>query len=445
VDILSKADIFSEEKPQPEVGEIVESGNQEIRIFVTEEDIRGNDPTKMSNFFELRIRQLTRELATTNSNNILENIPLADLSMINEVIHYANELKIGEFRYVPNFDSLPQDVKKKLKEKIYKIGESKQVDGDMRAVILDENNTRVKDITLKLEKINSDSMERIRNISIQAQLKQIYEKLDAIQELQNYQIDRDRDRDIVNPFITAKKYILRAQEGGTQDYKRENLKKATDEITKAISAISTDLGTTSNHLFELIKKPIFQKTKMIEKFIGYMILDLKLFTIYIGVQLQVFDYLNDKVSAKLTLDDYQYLMQDFFDMNINQQKKSAVKVIHEYYNYNKNNVNFWYELGMEVNSVMHANLKSLEGKDGYLTPVLEVKEGVERSNLKKVCRICKKTLVSESIPDLCPRCLNIYGSGAVGALGATAVTFAKPLVTKFGGTAIKGVIKIIKH
>ena len=42
----------------------------------------------------------------------------------------------------------------KFQKGIYKIAESKQVDGNMRAVILDENDIRVKDITLKRIKNN---------------------------------------------------------------------------------------------------------------------------------------------------------------------------------------------------------------------------------------------------------------------------------------------------
>lgn len=54
-------------------------------------------------------------------------------------------------------------------------------------------------------------MDMARNLANQVQLRQINAKLGVIQDLQSYQIDRDRDKDIVVPFLNARDYILRAQ------------------------------------------------------------------------------------------------------------------------------------------------------------------------------------------------------------------------------------------
>lgn len=109
----------------------------------------------------------------------------------------------GKYGYVPDFDSGPHDIKIKLKKGIYKIGELKQVDGNMRATIFDEYNVKKKEITLKQVKNNPSTVETTWSIANQAQMRQIYAKLDDIQELQSYQIDRDCNRDIVTPFLNA--------------------------------------------------------------------------------------------------------------------------------------------------------------------------------------------------------------------------------------------------
>lgn len=85
----------------------------------------------------------------------------------------------------------------KLKKGIYSIGESKQVEDNLRAVILDENGVRIKDITLKKVMNNPWNVETMRSIGNQMQMRQIYAKLSEIQEFQTYQIQRDRDRDII--------------------------------------------------------------------------------------------------------------------------------------------------------------------------------------------------------------------------------------------------------
>lgn len=355
--------------------EIVESGKQELRIFVTDVDKCGVDVTKMSNFFESYIQQLTCDLSTNTAVNVIENIPIADLGIINEVIHRVGVMMDEKYVYVLDFDSLPHDIKEKYDKGIYKIGESKQVDGNMRAVIMDENDVRVKDITSKRVKSNLGTMETTRSIAIQAQLRQIFAKLDAIQELQSYQIDKDRDRDIVNPFLNARDYILRAQTGGTLEDNRENLKKATDELTKAINAIYTDLSTTSKHFAELTRRPIFQKTDQIKTYIGYLTLDLQLVTKYVGVLMHIFDYLGDKASSNLILEGYQHIMQDFFTNSINQTGSSAAILIHQYYPYNKHNRDWWLKFARDMKPVLQADLKSIEGKEIYLVSVEDVKNG----------------------------------------------------------------------
>ena len=150
------------------------------------------DITKMSNFFEVYIPQLSCELRTNTMIDVIRNVPVADIGIINDVVQHAEVMIGGEYGYVPDFDSLPYDIKTKLQKGIYKIGESKQVEGNMRAAIFDENNLKKKEITLKKVRKNPGTVETTRSIANQDQMRQIYAKLDDIQELQSYQIDRDR-------------------------------------------------------------------------------------------------------------------------------------------------------------------------------------------------------------------------------------------------------------
>ncbi|MDO9088010.1 MAG: hypothetical protein Q7U53_17520 [Anaerolineaceae bacterium] len=372
---MSNEDNLNEDVPESVSGEIIESGNQELRIFVTIEDQCGVDVTKMSNFFDFYIQQLTSELSTNTRVNVIENIPISDIGILHELIDQALVISDGKDVLVPDFDSLPHDIKDKLAKGIYKMGESKQVDGNLRAVIMDENDIRVKDITLKSVINNPGTIETVRSITIQAMMRQIYVKLGEIQELQSYQIDKDRDETIGVPFINARDYILRAQIGGTQEEKRENLKKSTDELTKAINAIYIDLSTTSEYLANSTKLPIFNNPYLINKYIKYLTLDLLLVTKYVGVLIHVFDYLGEKASSNLTLEGYQFIMQDFFTKSINKKGKSAGTLIHEYYPYNENNIDWWYKLTMDIKSGMNADLKSIEGKEIFLVSAEDVRDG----------------------------------------------------------------------
>lgn len=353
--------------------EIVESEKKELSILVTDEDKYGTDLTKMSNFFEVYIQQLSCELSTNTMVDILRNIPVADIGIINDVVRHAEVMMDGKYGYVPDFESLPHDMKTKFQKGIYKIGESKQVAGNMRAVILDENDVRVKDITLKRVINNTGTLETIRSIAIQAQMQQIYAKLDDIQEFQSYQIDRDKDRDIVTPFLNARSYILRAQNSESLEDRRDCLKKATDELTTTINAVYTDLSTTSKHLVKLTRWPILQKTNQIKEYLGYLTLDLHLATKFVGVQMHVSDYLGDKSGSKLALEGYQHVMQDFFTKGINQKNHSAAILVHQHYPYIESNRNFWIELVTDMKPVLQVGTKSIEGKEILLVSI----EGTE--------------------------------------------------------------------
>lgn len=352
--------------------EIIENEKKELSILVTDADKYGTDIAEMSDFFDICIQQLSCELSTNNKLDVIVDIPIADLGIINDVVHHAEVMMKGEYGYVPDFDRLPHDIKSKLDKGIYTIGESKQVDGNMRAVIMDEDDVRVKDITLKRIKNDSNTIETTRSIANQAQMRQTYAKLDDIKELESYQIDRDRDRDVVTPFLNARDYILRAQNGGTLEDKEENLKKATDELTTAVNAIYTDISTSSKRLAKLTNRPIFQNPNQILNYIKNLTLDLQLATKYVGIQMQVFDYLGDKSSSKLALDGYQHIMQDFITKSINSKGQSAALLMHLNYPYNETNRNLWYQFAIDMKTALKADYKSIEGKEIYLVSVEDV-------------------------------------------------------------------------
>ncbi len=139
--------------------------HDEVRILVTEEDKTGEDILAMSDFFSGYIQQLTDAIRTSAVTTYVPNIPVADFGIIGEVVQRAEVISQGATQLLPDFDSLPKDIRQKLKDGIYKVGESKQVDGNLRAVVVDETGTRVKDVTLKEVNTNPGTLEASRSIT----------------------------------------------------------------------------------------------------------------------------------------------------------------------------------------------------------------------------------------------------------------------------------------
>lgn len=343
----------------------------EVHILVTEEDKTGEDILAMSDFFGGYVQQLTDAIRTNAITTYVPNIPVADIGIIGEVIQRAEVISRGTTQLLPDFDSLPKDIHQKLKEGIYKVGESKQVDGNLRAVIVDETGTRVKDVTLKEVNINPGTSEASRSITNQLQMRQIYAKLDAIQEMQSFQIARDRDRDIKVPFLDSRYYILKAQGENCTDKEREEyLKKAADKLLSAVNSVYADLTTSTEHMLKLTRFPIFQRKDQIRSYIGFLSEDLQVVTKFVGLRMQVLDYLGDIDGAQIEMSRYQRVMTDFFTKGIPNRGYSSADLIHLHYPYNAGNRDCWYQLSENLKPALEAN-QDKEKEHIYLVSVEE--------------------------------------------------------------------------
>ena len=341
-----------EEKKPSEVSEdkglILSGENHVLSILVTEADKHGMDIAEMSNFFDGYIGQLTCSLRERGELEVVTSIPIADLSIVNDVVHQANAVMKAGVSYLPDFEHLPTEIKEKLRKGLYKLGESKQVDGNVRAVILDENGVRIKDITLKQVINTPDTIATERSIANQLQMRQLSAKLDTIQALQDYQLDRDRDRDIFSPFFEARSYILQAQEQKSIERQQEYLKLATEKLTKATTNAYLEMRTTSQHLIKWTRFPIYQPHKLINRGIQEIAQDMQLTTKFVGLQVQVYDRLGDNESSKAALEQYGSFMGEFFSRPVTRDGLSAADVIHMNFPYSTENLDGWLKLKKEI-------------------------------------------------------------------------------------------------
>ena len=319
-----------------------------LEIFKTEADITGRDITQMSNFFDGYIEQMSLALREESAIEVLSEIPIADLSVVNEVVQKARVLLKGNVTLVPDFDNLPLDVKKKLKQGIYTLGDSKQVDGNMRAVIMDENGIRVKDITLKKVVSSPENLETARNIGNQMQMKQIYAKLAAIEEFQTYQIERDRDQQIIVPFLDARTLVLRAANAKSADEQKNLLEQANSKITSAIHSVYTDMDTSAKMLAKKADSWLPDFTRRMNDYMRFLTSDLQIATKYIGVSMQILEYIGDNNGAKNALLEYQQAMYDFLEKPISKKGLSAALLMHENFAYTNDNIDQWYMFKKEV-------------------------------------------------------------------------------------------------
>lgn len=211
---------------------LVPLSEQPVDILITNADKQGRNISKMSDFMQLYAQKQVTALSNSPLAEIVTSFPFADMGIISDVIQQASVLAEGKTSLLPDFDSLPREIRTKLNKGIYTVGPSRQTPDNLRAVILDENGVRVKDVTLKKVINNPGSVQTVRNITNQLQMKQISDKLSAVLDIQSYQLDKDRDHQIYTPFFNARDNILYAQNASSKEDRDYHLRLAADYLTE---------------------------------------------------------------------------------------------------------------------------------------------------------------------------------------------------------------------
>lgn len=352
VEIIEKSDILEND------------AENQLVIFKTDIDKYGRDVMAMSDFFDGYVHQMALKLREESSLELVRDLPISNLGIINEVVHHANVVMNRGITLIPDFDSLPNDIKNKLESKLYNIAESKQVDGNLRSVILDENGVRIKDITLKKITNKVDNIEIIRNISNQLQMKQIYAKLADIQEFQMYQIETDRDRDFIVPFLDARSLILESKSRKTEDEQTRLAREADGKIRTALTAIYQNIDTTSKSFAKKVNYPFLQPFgNPINTYMRFLTDDLQLATKYVGVRMQLLEYIGDNEASKEVLQQYYHVMHDFLTKPLTRKGVTTATLMHDYFPYNKTNINCWHSFSKEMIPAIELNLEKLKLKD----------------------------------------------------------------------------------
>lgn len=189
---------------------------------------------------------------------------------------------------------------------------------------------------------NPGTLETTRSIANQMQMKHIQDVLVAIQEMQSYQLDRDRDRDILTPFFDARDYILQAQNAQSIESRNLFLEKASDRMTTALNSVYAEMRTASLHLAKNTRLSFFHKQSSIDTLLSNLSDDLQLATKFSGVQMQVFEALGRREDSKLVLERFQTVMYDFIKQEIGGRGMSAIELLHDNYHYTKDNTDCWY-------------------------------------------------------------------------------------------------------
>ena len=338
-----------------------------INIFVTHEDRVGDDITKMSDFFEVYISSMIIELKSQpgiEMNNSLKFV--IDTNILKNILSgVKNIFQKENVTLIPDLDKLPSDIRKKLETEEYSIGESRQVDGNLRAVIVNENNVRVKDITLKRISNSNYNSQMITNIINQIQIQQIFTKLKDIEEFQTYQIETDRNSRMIRPFLDARDYVIKAENTNSKEKKTKLLEKAGEKVTSALNEVYLDLNTTKDKFIKSVKgNPTLNLGNNTDKFMKLLLSDIQLITKYTGVKMQLLEYLGENNMSKQVLEKYlNTIYRLISEPTENMGGQSVMMVLHDYFPYNEKNLNLFYDFTKNMRPIIKENILQLESNN----------------------------------------------------------------------------------
>ena len=332
--------------------------NELLNIFTEEEDKKGTDLLAMSDFFEVFIGKIETEMGTDTAWEVFHNIE-GFIGEIAAAIKGGFDIsKMGML--VADYSHFSQEIVDGLKEGIYHVGQSKEVAGNLRPAILDENEHLVKFFTLKKAVDPTRVLSDISTLSMQASLQRISSQIEDIGRDVKGIIDFSRREALSNKFIYARDKIMFASTASEEE-RELYLKEADTYLMEGLTDLYSDINAQVKALAD-IKGP-FASVKAIDSVLSYINEDMQMIPRYVGLRVYLFNYRGKADDANRILGEYQYQLQTLTERKLGDGKYTALELIHKNYPYDEENVDFWLEKPKQMLEVIDSYQTMLEQKD----------------------------------------------------------------------------------
>ena len=338
---------------------IVESGKGELlNIFTEEKDRKGTDLLDMSDFFEVFIGKIKTEMETDTEWEVFHNIEGFIGEIVAAIKGGFDISKMGML--VADNSHFSQGIIDGLKEGIYHVGQSKEIAGNLRPAILDENEHLVKFFTLKKAVNPSSVLSDISTLSMQVSLQRISSQIEGIGRDVKGMIDFIRREALSNKFIYARDKIMLAATASEEE-RELYLKEADTYLMEGLTDLYSDVNAQVKALAD-IKGP-FASIKAIDSILSYINEDIQMIPRYVGLRVYLFNYRGKADDANRILGEYRYQLQTLSERKLGGGKYTALELIHKNYPYDEENVDFWLEKPKQMVGVIDSYETMLAQKD----------------------------------------------------------------------------------
>ena len=328
-------------------GETVHRDNSLLDIF-SEENLHCHNLREMNTSLTRRFSALQTEVQSSAQQ--LRNITPGLFRAAGAFLR-GEEIRQTEGVLVADMDALPKDVLQKIKAGIYHVAESKQIDGNMRAAVVDKSNKIIKQITLKQAGSNKIVASDLNTLAVQAALKQITQQLECIDAGVQYLIMRQRRNDFQTPYFDAVKKIDEAKNAQNDNERNERIISAVDNLNHGLNDLYGDLDDC---LKVLGGKwiPIAWKRNL-----NYIAEDIVYIPQYVALLSYLYNYLGKNDLAKKCIIYYCDEVSSFVNKQF-PNGYTAAQLVHSHFHYVDANRDFWIDGMGRIQSEM-ATLKLL--------------------------------------------------------------------------------------
>lgn len=382
---------MDEQKETFEVSKTIKNNIENFELFTSDVDKYTQDIFEISSPYEFLLPTYMEKGSSGELSKIfsLDGNDLLNLAVTSNNLKELLFSSKNGFVYQPDFDRLSNDTKEKIKSGIFKIGDSKKIEGNLRAVIVDTTNSnqRVEDLTLKEVALNKNNLRGLTDLTAQAQLKQIYEIVVDIQETQEYQLHWDRSNSILPSFFTARTQIIEFQNTNDLNRKIQLLYDASHSLEESVSAIKADLISNKDQIQKILKKPMY-KYSTFERHANFILSDINLLLKIVGFQTYIDLTLDNEEVAKNRLESVKYIFELYSNRSIGEMENvvlntlerlpfinniipnakkielpSLLELIHDNYRYTSENKDSWLNINDEMKEGNQFSLLSERGSE----------------------------------------------------------------------------------
>lgn len=245
-----------------------------------------------------------------------------------EEIHHA------EGTFVADLGALSKEILQKIKKGVYEIAESKQIDGNLRAAVVDKKGKIIKQITLKHAAGNKIVAGDLNTLAVQAALQQITQQLECIDAGVQYLITLKRRGDFQTPYFDAVRKIIEAQNTVKTDERNERIQKAIDDLNHGLNGLYGDL----DDCIKMLKGrwiPVASKRNL-----NYISEDMVYIPQYVALLSFLYNYHGKQDLAWDTIKYYHDEINQFVSKQII-EGYTAAQLVHSRYPYIEKNRDFW--------------------------------------------------------------------------------------------------------